>query len=518
MAVVSELVTRFSFIGDLKPQATFNENLSQGIKLSAAFAGAVVAGAGAFLGWNSSILAGLDPMIQLSRQTGVAIGEIQKLGYVASVNGSSADALQSSLSGLNKTIGEAARWTGPGIEHFQRLGISVRDASGQLKGADTILDDVRQRFNQLNLSMAERQSIAGALGIDPSLIQMLSLTNEQMGSLSDKAQKLGVLTKQNADDAAAFNDSLTTLKFAFSGIQNMIAVGFAPQLKALTDRFVNFLAVNQDTIINGIQWFGEAITTLAASITRLLPVIGIIAAAFGVWKIATIGLGTALGIAFSPVTLIVLGLAALLLVIDDLMVAMEGGQSVIADFFSEFFGIDIVSILTELGASFKEWIGGWQKDLDYLFSAESISDGFLRGFEIVSRRFMLMVDSFKNLWRSASEYIRSAAVDLLPDWAIKLLDFSANAVNYSFNVVGGALSSFADWSGLTSALGPQSGVLPQSQALSMGGTGSSVSNTIEQKNEFNIVAPSPEAAAQAVSGTLQQQLDTAEYSFNRGGR
>lgn len=517
MAVVNELVTRFSFIGDLKPQATFNDNLKQGIQLSAAFATAIVAGAGALFAWSSSITAGLDPMIQLSRQTGVAVAEIQKLGYVASVNGSNAQALQSSLHSLNKTIGEAARWTGAGVEHFQRLGISVRDASGQLRTADDILNDVRLRFNQLNLSMAERQSIAGALGIDPSLIQMLSLTNEQMAQLSKKAAGLGLLTKQNADEAAAFNDSLTTLKFAFSGIQNMIAVGFAPQMKALTDRFVRFLEVNQDTIINGVQWFGEAITTLAASISRLMPIIAAGAAAFGIWKIATIGLGTALAVAFSPVTLIVAGISALLLVIDDLMVAMEGGKSVIADFFNEFFGIDIVSVLKDIGKVFNKWLGALKADLDYIFSADSISDGFLRAFEIIGKAFVLMVERFKSLWSSAASYIRSAAADILPEWAVKLLDFSARSVNYSFDVVGNALGDFSDWTGLTSALGMTPSTIPQAQAFSAG-SGASVSNSIEQRNEFNIVAPSPEAAAQAVGGTLQQQLDTAEYTFGRGGR
>ena len=47
MAIVSELVTKFSFIGSLKPQMSFNKGLSASIKGLSALAIATKAGVGA---------------------------------------------------------------------------------------------------------------------------------------------------------------------------------------------------------------------------------------------------------------------------------------------------------------------------------------------------------------------------------------------------------------------------------------------------------------------------------------
>ena len=333
--VVNELITKFSFIGSLKPQQDFNKGLGQSLGLLAKFATATAAGASALFAWNTSVLAGLDPMIQLSRSTGVAIENLQELGYIASVNGSNANALQSSIANLARTIGDAARFTGAGIEGFQRLGISIRDSNGQLKTADVILSEIGTQFRRLNYTLDQQRSIAQSLGIDPTLIQMMNLTGQQMDSLRARAQRLGVINKQQADEAAAFNDSLTTLRFGMRGISNFIAVGFAPQMKRLTDSFVTFLEANQDVIINGVTKFGEILNGILGLLDRTKVLTLGLAAAFVTWKVATIGLGTVLGVVFSPVYLITAAIVALILIVDDLVAAFRGGQSVIADFFNE---------------------------------------------------------------------------------------------------------------------------------------------------------------------------------------
>ncbi len=80
--------------------------------------------------WASGVSQSLQPLFDLSEQTGVAVASIQELSFVAEQSGSSAQALESSLSGLGAKIGEAAQ---KGSEDFSRLGISVRDANGHVK-------------------------------------------------------------------------------------------------------------------------------------------------------------------------------------------------------------------------------------------------------------------------------------------------------------------------------------------------------------------------------------------------
>ena len=72
----------------------------------AGFATATLAGAGAFAGFVTNIAASFDPLTQLSRTTGISWKYAKTRFPVASQNGSSIDALTSSLESLSSKLGE----------------------------------------------------------------------------------------------------------------------------------------------------------------------------------------------------------------------------------------------------------------------------------------------------------------------------------------------------------------------------------------------------------------------------
>jgi len=123
-AEINELLTKFSFVGSLKPLEGFNKNLKSSLKLLAGMSTAIVGAAAGFAAWTSSVTAAIDPMVQLSRETGASIASIQELGFAASQNGSSLEAVQSSIKELTKRAGEFARTGGgPAAESFMQLGV-----------------------------------------------------------------------------------------------------------------------------------------------------------------------------------------------------------------------------------------------------------------------------------------------------------------------------------------------------------------------------------------------------------
>jgi hypothetical protein len=332
MAVVNEVVTRFSFEGDLKPQWDFNQGLTSSIKLLSGMAAGVTAAAGAMFAWASSVFDSLDPMVQLSRETGVALESIQELGYAASVNGSSLDAVSASVREMTKRIGEFEQMGGgPAKEVVEKLGISFRNANGEIKAADEVMMDLTESMQ--GMTEAERMNVLDKLGIDQSMIQLLSLTGDEIDGLRARAQRLGIATQEQGDAVAAYNDSLTTLKFGMQGVQNMVAVGFAPVMGDLVERFVELLEANHDLIVNGLTWLGDVVTSTVGMLQRMWPVFAAIAAGFVIAKVAAIGFGGVMSVVLSPVVLITAALVAAILIIDDLIVAFQGGESVIADFF-----------------------------------------------------------------------------------------------------------------------------------------------------------------------------------------
>lgn len=488
MAVVSELVSKFSFIGSLTPQKEFNTNLKVSVGLLAGAAAGLAAAAGGFFAWTAGVLDTIDPLAQLSRETGVAVENIQKLGYAASVNGSSLEAVSGSFREVSKRIGEFVQvGGGPAKEVIEKLGLEMKDAAGNVKQADQVMVELADSMR--GMSQAEKMNVLDKMGIDQSMIQMLSLSSEEITKLTAKAAGLGVVTKEQADGAAAFNDSLTTLKFGLSGIQNAVAVGFAPAMTDLTNRFIGFLEANQDVIRDGLTWLGEVLSATMGFLERMLPIILGVAAAFVVWQLATGGLVAIMGVLLSPVVLITAGIVALLLIVDDLIVAFNGGQSVIRDFFLEFLGFDIVPIMQGIVDAFMWMVDTVSALLEPWFA--SLGGLFSAVIAVFQGDFTGALDHLKNAFAAFGQFVLGIVSGLLPDWVLQYL--------------GGDQAASAS--------------LSPNDAMAIGGSvTNSSSSSIEQQVQINVSSSDPKQAGAAVNDALQEQLRTAKTQVNRGGR
>jgi phage-related protein len=331
MAIVNEVVTKFSFAGNLSPLQRFNSGLDGIIAGLAGVAAATAGAAVAVAGFTKSVAASVDPTIQLSRATGVAVETLQELQFAAATNGSSVESLNASIERFSIRIGEAAK---SGNEDFQRLGISIRNASGDVKSTDELLQDVQKSFARLSLSQAEKIGFAERLGIDPSLVQLLSLTEEQLAATRQEAERIGVFSTEQGNALASLTDEFTRVGFAIDTLKVDIAAGLAPVIRGIADDFKNFLADNRELIVKGISFVTKGIIALSESFVRLAPVLGVVAAGFVTLKIATLGFAGALGVLASPIVITTGFIAGIVLSLDDLIVALSGGESAIASFFS----------------------------------------------------------------------------------------------------------------------------------------------------------------------------------------
>lgn len=530
MAVVTELITRFGFQGNLGRLDEFNAGLGRAIAGLGAVAAAAGAAGGALFAFVSSTTQTLDPMVQLSRETGVAVDRVQALGFAASQTGSTSQALQSSLRGLSQRLGEAANGTGEGVDVFERLNISLRDSEGNVRGVDAVLTDLRH--NMGGLSSAERISVANKLGIDPSLVQLLGQTDEQMGALTARARELGVVTTEQADAAAAFNDSLTVLRFGMDAIRNSIAIGFAPQMQELVERFTDFLVANRELFENGISVVADGIIALLDAFERLAPLLGAATVAFVTLKLATGGFAAIMATIASPVFVAIAAMTAALLVIDDLIVAFEGGDSVIRRFFESFFGIDIAPILQDIVDSFNEMVDDiiksfipLQRALSSLFSAvvafalgdfdgmvEGIKGAFKGFFDYLIQSWLAVIGLFGNL----ADIAFPGMVDDIKDYFRGLFDW----VDDKIQGVVDAIKAIGDFLGVgasdidgparnTSGIGIRPG--PASG-------GSQTNNNVNQDIKIDVNSNNPEEAGVQVRSQLEEQMRDLGIQFNRGGR
>lgn len=524
MSIVNETITKFSFIGSLKPQENFNRNLKVSIGLLAGFSSAVVAGAGLMYRWTNSVTEAIDPTIQLSRETGEAVETIQALGYAASVNGSSLDAVSSSLSEVNKRMGEFVRTgAGPAAEVAIQLGLNLRKSNGEVKKASDVMLELNDKMSRF--SRAEQSDILDKLGINPSMIQLLNKSDSAISSLMQKAIDLGVVNKEQADQLAAYNDANTTLRFGLKSLQNQIAVGLTPALMDLVGGFTDWLASNKDLVKNMATSFGKGILVTTQFISRMKFVALGAAAAFGVWKVATLGLGKALALAFTPVTLITAGIVGAVLAIDDLIVAFNGGKSVIRDFIMEWTGFDIRPALiagVEAVKNFGVYVLGLGKQitgsLGNVFSGifDIWNGDFKKGFDGLLAGVSQFVGVFKDMFVSAISFIAEQISNLIPPWIKEAYQSIGSVTSSAGNAVSGALDSASNAAG--SAY--DSAVDWGRSLFSDGGTtnNSAITANLNQTNDIKIYSSDPVSAGQTVADFSSKQMRDAVDFYDKGGR
>jgi len=542
MAQVTELITKFSFEGSTSPLKDYNSSLGKSVKLLGAMGAALGMAAFAVAKWASGVSQSLQPLFDLSEQTGVAVASIQELSFVAEQSGSSAQALESSLSGLGAKIGEAAQ---KGSEDFSRLGISVRDANGHVKSTDTILGEVGNSFKRLGLSMAEQQGYAEALGIDSSLISMLRQTSAETEKLKQRARDLGItLSPEDIKGLKEYNESIAEMDAAMSGLKNKIAVAIVPELEDLAESFSDLLAENQEWIVEGVEATVELVVDLVDALKRLAPFILATGAAFAVATIGTAGFATALGLVFSPAA----GILAALLILDDLIVAFQGGNSVIANLFQELLGFDIQPVLKTIVSGFKEafkvvteLVTGVVSGIVKIFSGigDILSGNFAEGFDKIGEGFMETIDSwaeafrsvfgkigegfmeiidlwaegFRSIFGGVFDWLKQKALDILPDWVVKLIGGAGDAVSAAAGIAG----DVGNWVG---GLFGGEDMIAKSQAMQPGGAVTNVggaSSRVEQTVNMEIRTSDPEKAGKAASDGMQRQLDDAKTQSRRGG-
>ncbi len=124
---------------------------------------AIAGSAAGVAGWVTSVSQSIDPLVQFSRETGVAIETVQTLGYAASVNGSSVDALQASLGEMTKRVGEfVSTGEGEAKDVAGRLGLQFKDMNGQVKNSDVIFRELADKLH--GMSQAEKFSVLDKMG------------------------------------------------------------------------------------------------------------------------------------------------------------------------------------------------------------------------------------------------------------------------------------------------------------------------------------------------------------------
>ena len=215
---------------------------------------------------------------ETAKQLGVTTAALQEYRFVASQTGIEESEMDAALAKLTKTTGEAARGSKKAVDAFGALGISVRDANGNVKDAGALIPEIADALQKVG-SEGEKASLgAGLFGKSfQTIMPMMAEGGRGINKLRNEAKELGIVLSDemvaNADDAADKMDKLNRVMSA----QIAAAVSAnAKEIAAFTQTLTNFAveaikAFNAWTKFNGVmdervtakKIFGKKIDKLA---------------------------------------------------------------------------------------------------------------------------------------------------------------------------------------------------------------------------------------------------------------
>ena len=185
-----------------------------------------------------------DLVAKTSARLGLSVEEYQRLDHALKISGSSMEDQKGAFVRLARVADDANEGLKAASDSFDRIGVSVVDASGKLKKQPELIGDVADAFARME-DGTEKTAIAAELfgrkGTD--MLQFLNLGREGISALGDEAVKLGGVMSGKATAAAEeYTDSIARLDLAWSGIKRTIGMAVMPALEAVANAMTGTIA------------------------------------------------------------------------------------------------------------------------------------------------------------------------------------------------------------------------------------------------------------------------------------
>ena len=341
IALTRQLVDK---TGNVAPALQPAQGVVQTLKNSWRELSAVVAGAGV-----TAALVSIADSARDIRQTATALHlttrGLQTLDYAAEQSGVSIDSTRSALQALQGQITSAALGEQGAMTNLGFLGLSRQELESM---------DASERFSRVAESLRKIQDPARRTGVAmrvfggaaADLQPLLAKTPDELRKMAKEFDELGGgLGSDQIEGVAAWDKQMSKMRVGLTSLRASLAQTVLPVLSALS------------TALSGIaKWFQDVNRS-----AKGLEVAGIAVVVAGIMKLVSVLRGAAaldLNKSFMSVVKwlgIAVAIAAVALVVQDLIHMFQGGRSVIAEFIDKFAGLGTADrMVRNIKAGWKE--------------------------------------------------------------------------------------------------------------------------------------------------------------------
>jgi len=315
----------------------------------AAGMGAVVAVAHRFAVAFAGDVAALRETADAARVTET---QFQQLAFAGNAAGVGADVVTGSLTTLAEGLRAIEARTGGPTNALWRLGVRARNTDGTIRDTSDVLLDLADRFERVRNPIHRARLAQELFGSNGR--RMLTVLAGGSAALrrqrEDFAALGGGVLPEAVEQGRRFTVAQGRMQVALDSVRSVIATSLLPVVTYLTNG-----------IANATGWLSR-MTRGSNLVNVAIAALGVAGAAAGVKIIA------AWAPVLAPLALSGAALAVILLVIDDIVTFLRGGNSVIGRFIDYLYGAgaarETLQYLPILWRDVTEWIDAAYESLD----------------------------------------------------------------------------------------------------------------------------------------------------------
>ncbi len=220
---------------------------------------AVAAVGAAMIALTKRATGAAESIADVSAQANTSAENLQGLRRAFDQNGGSAQRMDEALIRATKRISEAAQGSGIAADALARLGVSIRDVNGNIRGTDEITLDVADAISEMSDKAQAGADVADIYGsrLGPRLLPLLRQGRGAIEEYTEAMRKNGELMGNEAvQSAAAFSAEARRLTDEVNNRLNAALIDFAPVLQTIISGFKDVAAEVLKSTAEIARFFG----------------------------------------------------------------------------------------------------------------------------------------------------------------------------------------------------------------------------------------------------------------------
>jgi ABC-type transporter Mla subunit MlaD len=218
---------------------------------------------GSYADWSQQLTATADNL-------GMTTQQLQQFEDATRLAGGKSSDMDAALKALYKTQTDFVRGQASAdqIGWLNRLGISVKDANGNLRTMADLMPEVVRKIGEIK-NPADRAAASAALlgDANDTLVETFRRSHQSFGQWMTDASKYTELSDKQKDQLQAFSEAQGHIATAFDHLGQQISATLATNFTPLLNTLADFVEKNQPAIIAAVDHISDEFKNWTAGST-----------------------------------------------------------------------------------------------------------------------------------------------------------------------------------------------------------------------------------------------------------